>query len=60
MLIRIVECERLARHVGLLPDDSKTLSKLASLTDERFQELLDDGTINPKMGRCVPSGQSSP
>ena len=30
---------------------AKTLSKLISLSDDRFQELIDDGTINPKMGR---------
>ena len=29
---------------------AKTLSKLISLSDDRFQELIDDGTINPKMG----------
>ncbi len=38
-------------HVGTLPDDTNTLSKLVSLTAERFQELTDDGTINPTMGR---------
>ena len=27
-----------------MPDDSKILSKLVSLNDERFQELIDDGT----------------
>ena len=37
--------------MGALPDDSTTLSKLVSLSDERFQELLDDGTIHPNMGR---------
>ncbi len=50
-LIRIASCERLFRHVGTLPDDTKTLSKLVSLTDERFQELIDNGIINPNMGR---------
>ena len=51
MLIRIAKCPRLPRHVGALPADGKTLSKLVSLTDERFQDLLDDGTIHPNMGR---------
>lgn len=51
MLIRVAECKRLPRHVGELPDDGKTLSKLVSLSDERFQELLDNGTIHSNMGR---------
>ncbi len=34
---------RLFRHGGILPDDVKTLSKLVSLTDERCQDLVDDG-----------------
>ena len=50
-LIRIAGCKQLGPHAGLLPDDSTTLSKLVSLTDERFRELIDDGTINPNMGR---------
>ena len=50
-LVRIAECGRLRPHAGVLPDDSTTLSKLVSLSDERFQELLNDGTINPNMGR---------
>ncbi len=50
-LIRIAGCKRLGPHAGLLPDDSTTLSKLVSLTEERFQELIDAGTINPNMGR---------
>ena len=51
-LVRIAEHEeRLTPHAGSLPDDSTTLSKLVSLSDDRFQELIDDGTINPKMGR---------
>ena len=51
-LIRIAECERLVRHVGPLPDDTVILSKLVSLSDERFQEMIDDGTIHPNMGRA--------
>ena len=50
-LIRIAGCERLVPHAGSLPDDSTTLSKLVALTDERFQEMIDDGTIHPNMGR---------
>ncbi len=50
-LVRIAECQRLFRHAGILPGDSTTLSKLVSLTDERYQELLDNGTIHPNMGR---------
>ena len=51
-LIRIADhAHRLVPHAGLLPDDSTTLSKLVSLSDERFQELLNDGTINQNMGR---------
>ena len=53
-LIRIAGCKRLIPHAGLLPDDSTTLSKLVSLADERFQELLDDGTIHSNMGRTRP------
>ena len=34
-----------------LPADADILSKLVSLTDDRYQELLDDGTIHPSMGR---------
>ena len=40
MLVRVAECKRLPRHVGVLPDDGYTLSKLVSLPDERWQELL--------------------
>ena len=47
----IAQCDRLRRHVGVLPDDGKTLSKLVSLTDERFEEMIDNGTINSNMGR---------
>jgi len=43
-LVRVAGCKRLPRHVGELPDDGKTLSKLVSLTDDRFQELIEDGT----------------
>ncbi len=50
-LVRIAGCARLRPHAGVLPDDSTTLGKLVSLTDERFQELIDGGTINPNMGR---------
>ncbi len=56
-LVRIAECQRLFRHAGILPDDSTTLSKLVSLTDERYQELLDNGTIHPNMGRNDMAGQ---
>ena len=48
---RIAKDERLRRHGGALPSDSNTLGMLVSLTDERFHELLDDGTIHPKMKR---------
>ncbi len=57
--LRIAKCERLPPHAGVLPDDSTTLSKLVSLTDERFQELIDDGTINPNMGRAWGESQVS-
>ncbi len=50
-LIRIAGDSRLAPHAGLLPSDSTTLGKICSLTDERFHELLDNGTIHPSMGR---------
>ena len=50
-LIRIAEDDRIARHGGLMPSDHKILSKLCSLTDERFHDLLEDGTIHSKMKR---------
>ncbi len=51
-LVRIAEhASRLTPHAGLLPDDSTTLFKLCSLTDERFRKLLGNGTIHPNMGR---------
>ena len=50
-LIRIAKDKRLRQHAALLPADSTTLGKLCSLTDERFHELLEDGTIHVSMGR---------
>ena len=43
--------------------DTTTLGKLCSLTDDRFKELLDNGTIHPNMGRddmAVPGPLKSP
>ncbi len=40
---RIAGCKRLRPHAGVLPDDSTTLDKLVTLSDERFQKLIDDG-----------------
>ena len=34
-----------------MPVDSLTVDKVCALADDRFQELLDDGTIHPKMKR---------
>ncbi len=42
---------RLIHHDGLIPDDVNTLNKLCALSDDRFQELLDNGTIHPDMPR---------
>ena len=39
-----------------MPDDSTTLSKLVSLSDERFQELLDNGTVMGPLGRDLRLG----
>ena len=36
-LIRIVGCKRLFPHAGILPDDSTTLSKLVSLSDDAMR-----------------------
>ena len=51
MLVRVSESARLRQHAAVLPSDATTLDKLRNLTDERFQELLDNGTIHPNMGR---------
>ena len=50
-LLRIAGSERLRPHAAVLPADSTTLGKLCSLTDERFHDLLEDGTIHASMGR---------
>ncbi len=51
-LVRIAESKhRLMPHVALMPTDSLTVDKIGTLPDDRFQELLDDGTICPNMGR---------
>ena len=34
-----------------MPIDSLTVDKIGALPDDRFQELLTDGTIHPKMKR---------
>ncbi len=51
MLVRVREDERLRQHAAVLPSDATTLDKLRGLTDDRFQELLNNGTIHPNMGR---------
>ena len=50
--IRIAESKhRLMPHVALMPTDSLTVDKIGALPDDRFQELLADGSIHPKMKR---------
>ena len=50
-LIRIAEDKRLFPHAGTLPTDSTVVDKICALPDDRFQELLADGTIHPKLNR---------
>ena len=38
-------------HAAILPTDSTVVDKLGTTPDDRFQELLADGTIHPKMKR---------
>ncbi len=38
-------------EAGVFPTDSTIVDKIGALPDDRFQELLADGTIHPSMGR---------
>jgi hypothetical protein len=59
MLIRIAESERLLRHVGALPPDAVSMNKLIALSDDRFQEMLENGAISPGMKRKDAAGLSN-
>ena len=45
-------------HEALLPSDTNTLEYLTRLTDDRFEELLADGTICPSMKRNEASAET--
>ncbi len=50
--MRIAENKhRLIPHAGLLPLDGLTVDEIGALPDDRFHDLLEDGTIHPSMGR---------
>jgi N6-adenosine-specific RNA methylase IME4 len=58
-LVKIYEKrDRLCPHVGTLPSDSFTLYELTRLTDERFDQLMADGRINPGMKRNDASAET--
>ncbi len=50
-LMAIAKDERIVRHVELMPPDTNSLYKLTQLSESRFSDLLQDGTINPGMKR---------
>lgn len=45
-------------HVQLLPPNWGTLYELSRLPDDRFHELIEDGTIHPEMQRKDVSGEN--
>jgi|TARA_Y100000296_G_C5156354_1_gene249289 N6-adenosine-specific RNA methylase IME4 len=57
-LIAIAESNRLNAHVRTLPSDSYTLYQLTRLSDDRFDQLLEDGRIHPGMKRSEASAET--
>lgn len=49
--VRIGNCEWLRTHVYAIPADIETLERLAALTRERRDQLLEDDAIHPAMSR---------
>ena len=58
MLVRISTDMRLAKHASFLPSDTYTLYQLTRLTDGRYGELIENGTISPSMKRNEASAET--
>lgn len=56
-LIAISTDPRILAHVPKLPPHWGTMHELTKLTDEQFDDMLSDGTINPEMDRRDVTGR---
>ena len=59
-LVRIAGCGRLPPHAGVLPDDSTTLGKLVSLSDDRFGGPPNRRYTAPRLARPVRAPGAGP
>ncbi len=58
MLMKVAACERIVQHAEHLPSDCTTLYHLTRLSDDRYGELIENGTINPSMKRNEASAET--